>query len=261
MPSSLRANPDTGMAEYYHPDSQLYVQAFAMMQIVGGMEVGLTATQLALLNTIANATPKFGEIVTELKDLESDIESFSQLFSQFVEEDFTSLVEAINENGSDSTTLTAIKTALESLKLTIEGYADNFALISDYSTGISGVAGKIDSVKGVTDKLVTLLTPPSNMECLTIDIALTTQEYPYAIPAGTKRIAFECRGDRNLNDVVADIRYSMLKDQAFPVGSNNKYAVLSASFVEEFDLFLEQSTMIYFASSVAGVKLSIRRWF
>jgi hypothetical protein len=262
MPSSIRANPVTSQGEILHTDSQLYVQAVAIMQVLGGLEVVLSTAQGNSLTTIANSISKLADIVTEVKDLQTKIQTFNQSLSTINTTGFASLNQSItaNSNTGLQQTLTAINTKVTSLETIVSGYSDEFSLIKDYSTSIATLTTKSTEIKTAIDKLTAILTPPSSMVCQTLDLVSAASQYSISIPVGTKKISFGCRGDRTLNDIVADIRYSMDTNQVFPIATNSNYGVLSASFTEEFELTVDVAKTIYFASSTAGTKVLFRRW-
>jgi prefoldin subunit 5 len=263
MPSLIRANPVTGMAEIFHPDSNLYVQAAAIMQVAGGLEITLATAQGNSLTTIANSISKLADIVTEVKDLQTKIQTFNQSLSTINATGFASLNQSIaaNSNTGLQQTLTAINTKLTSLETIVADYSDEFSLIKDYSGAIGTLTTKSTEIKTAIDKLTGILTPPINMVCQTLDLAIANTQYQIVIPVGTKKIAFGCRGDRGLNDVIGDIRYSMIDAQVSGLlATTANYAVLSASFTEEFEILVETAKTIYFASSTASTKLLFRRW-
>ena len=261
MPSLIRANPISGAAEIFHTDSQLYVQAAAIMQVVGGLEVALSTAQANSLSTIANSTAKLSDISADLKDVETKIEQFNQAISGINTSGFAGLIQAVNSNGNGTieSKLTALNTELLALSQTVLGYSAKFDLIRDYSTSIAALSTRMTDVNTSVTRLTGILSPPSNMVCQTIDLTTANTQYSISIPVGTKKIAFGCRGDRGLNDIAGDIRYSM-SDAQVTAGTAANYGVLAASFTEEFEIVVDVAKAMYFASVTAGTKVLFRRW-
>jgi DNA repair ATPase RecN len=276
MPSQIRANPTNGTAEIFHTDSQLYVQAVAMLQVLGGLEVALTTNQANSLQTIATSISKLQDIVNASTEVEGAVTALAMLLANIDGQRLASIATSLNSintvttaSNSNISSLNSIVNAVNSALNTLNTKTDSVvSKTTSLDTTLAAVLSKanlIQDYSSILAELRNLTKEPSLLTCQTLNLAVANQQYSITIPVGVKRFSFGCRGDRGLNDVVSDVRYSMAVDQVAPVGNGlpsttANYGVLNASFTEEFEVTIETARTIYFAAMTAGTRLLIRWW-
>lgn len=264
-----------GTLQVKHADLNGWLNLIAPILVENGWLVALAAPQAEILSNLNASAGQLPAISTRLLDMRADLAALRLLvdeFSQIKAADMLIKLAAISTASTASTIQIdaiaqllqgpSIPGGLQAIQSKILDYSNPLLLLNqDLDAILAAVNGLGASINGITvaqNRLISNTPTIQNVQLITAD-----QQYSVMLPSGTKRFAFKCRGDAG--DVMASVRYAWQPGKAAPAtgagAGIDSYDVLAPGMeLEESSVSLTSDTLLYFASNMPNVMMSIRRW-
>ena len=232
--TETRVNPSDGLLDVFHPDTNAWVRAIALLQVAGGIDIKLVGSQGQLLTQMAADAARLETILSALQSLSTNNDSLLQKSTQIA------LALDSNTNGTlgaiaqtldlmnvQNSTLTDQTQAIATLLAGGYNYNTRFNEIStlltqqegslvDLETAIEAVGTKVDAVgSAITGQEL------SNALIKTAPFANPDTEVAVILPDHTKTLRFRCRKS---GSTFYDLRYSFESGQ---VAAGSRYGVLN----------------------------------
>lgn len=237
--TTTRANPIDTLLDIFHADTNTWVRAAALLQVAGGLNVGLIPDQQALLAKLATNSDRLTGILAEEQGSHASISAL-QAIAAIIQSVLQSEINpALTSTNVNLASLQAIQintlNKLEALRsLTNDGVAASLVGISnrtvDYSSALSAIITAMSTLTMATNAALDPSTPV--LSKIMLDTA--NLEIVKPLPPKTKLLMFKCRRDSSGN--AQDIRYSFAANQTFS-GANYRTLEAYNEYRERFGAF------------------------
>jgi hypothetical protein len=242
--TTLRENPDDGLLDVLHADSNTWVRAVALLQVAGGLNAALTPTQFSVLQQILSNTELLTEMSTRVQNTAiasgNTADNTQILYEKLVGDTNPNLVATLNQltemglqdlqlfnkvqeiltfmnNSQNYTTrLQAIQNQLESLTLITNGLDSR---VGDNTFALQAFKTQEDAAR------------PSTPTFKQVSITSSNIQYSVAVDATTRLLRMRCRPAVG-SGTTTRIRYSWSSGEVTNTASGN-FSTLTGTEVLE----------------------------
>ncbi len=266
MAAQTRVNPNTGRLEILQEDLSAWVEAMVPLLIDEGYPVALVPEQRQILRTIESQLSALAVIPDRVNAARGDLASVIASLQGLDGLEISNQIGKLANLPDIKSNVISIQGSAQDIKSNLNGLGTRFDLLGNKIDLLDGMLNQAlnTHISALLSQIKSLLAyPPQSSVINNLLLAVANQQYTYTLPIGTRRFAVKCRGDST--DSVADVRYAWATGKVAPstgVGpGTSDYDVLAAGIeLEEGNIVLGAESLIYFASNMPNVMMTIRRW-